>query len=306
MLLTLGWLAMAAVLALFLPPHERAYAVARTWDGGGATTNWSDCANWLTNVCPASGDTVTFDATSTKDVVIDASATASINTMNINAGYTGTVSFGRSFSIPTFSQAAGTFTVGVFDFSTTTFTLTGGTFNAPGAGDSWTVNGNFTVSGSPTFNANGGIVTFASNAGTISCNNVTFNQVVINKSGAVTIQSDCTLPLGASPTLTYSAAGATLTLNGTITGSGDLTISGSTGTIAINATADWTGFRTVSVVPNLTVNATGNLKIPGNPSPTLGIYVAPTRPHHRVHRRDHDPGQQQAEPRRERAAGALL
>ena len=44
-----------------------------TWDGGGATNNWSEAGNWSGDLVPAAGDNVTFDATSTKNATIDVS-----------------------------------------------------------------------------------------------------------------------------------------------------------------------------------------------------------------------------------------
>ncbi len=55
---------------------------------------------------------------------------------------------------------------------------------------------------------------------TLTCSSTTFNQIVITKNafagGDMIISSDCTVPLGASPT-TYNWSGSTFTNNGTIT-----------------------------------------------------------------------------------------
>jgi len=88
-----------------------AHAASLTWDGGGADNNWSTCANWTTDTCPIAGDTVTFNATSTKNSTIDAGAPASVATLTIAAGYTGTITLARTFATTTtFSQATGSFT----------------------------------------------------------------------------------------------------------------------------------------------------------------------------------------------------
>ncbi len=74
-------------------------AASYTWDGGGLTNNWSDCDNWSTNICPVAADSVTFNGTSTKDSIIDASWGGSITSITISAGYTGTVSMERSLTM---------------------------------------------------------------------------------------------------------------------------------------------------------------------------------------------------------------
>src|SRR5262245_61544686 len=56
-----------------------------TWDGGGATSNWSEGTNWSGNVVPGASDDVIFDATSTKDATIDANI--AIGSIKIDTGY---------------------------------------------------------------------------------------------------------------------------------------------------------------------------------------------------------------------------
>ncbi|MCP4856076.1 MAG: hypothetical protein GY903_16450, partial [Fuerstiella sp.] len=43
--------------------EDRCLLAAAVWDGGGATSNWSDAANWDNDVVPATGDDVTIDLT---------------------------------------------------------------------------------------------------------------------------------------------------------------------------------------------------------------------------------------------------
>src|SRR5258707_3350956 len=66
----------------------RAALVTKTWDGGGATNNWSEAANWSGDAVPVAGDNVTFDATSTKNATIDVNI--NVATIFIAGGYTGT------------------------------------------------------------------------------------------------------------------------------------------------------------------------------------------------------------------------
>lgn len=130
---------------------SRAALVTRTWDGGGLTNNWSDPNNWSGDTVPSSSDDVVFDSTSSKDAIFDTSA--SINRINVNTGYTGTISIADGMSLSTSggdsSQSDGTINVGngTLSFgSTFSFVLNGGTINA----------GNGTVSAFFFFTMNGG------------------------------------------------------------------------------------------------------------------------------------------------------
>ncbi|HEX6624245.1 MAG TPA: hypothetical protein VF064_11065, partial [Pyrinomonadaceae bacterium] len=77
-----------------------ASAVNRTWDGGGATNNWSEDANWSDDTEPVAGDIAVFDGTSTKNATIDVSI--NVAAIYINPGYTGTPGVAG-----TITQAAG-------------------------------------------------------------------------------------------------------------------------------------------------------------------------------------------------------
>src|SRR6185369_4071845 len=87
-----------------------------------------------------------------------------------------------------------------------------------------------TISGSPTFNANGGTITFDGGSATLSCNNVTFNLVTFNHGGTKTINSNCNLPLGNNPTVNGA-----ITLNGTLSGTGTVTLNGSANVDTFNS-----------------------------------------------------------------------
>ncbi len=136
-----------------------ASAAVRTWDGGGGDNNWSTCANWAADTCPGTGDSVTFDSTSTKDSTIDAGAPASVAGFTIAATYSGTITQSRDFASTSgltqnagtytvsaaytlsvsgaaldivggiFNQGTGTITVGNSNCNTSQFKVTGGTFN---------------------------------------------------------------------------------------------------------------------------------------------------------------------------------
>ena len=236
------------VLFSFLAPLNKTYAASLTWDGGGSTNNWSECTNWTTDVCPAAGDTVTFNGTSTKDSTVNSlfNPTETIVTINVNSGYTGTITLGTTLHVTTsFVQAAGTFTAAnqTLDMNGS-FTLSAGTFTA--SSGSTTLAGAMTISGSPTFNHNSGTFTFdGTTTATLSCNNVTFNLVSFAHTGSIakTVNSNCSLPLGNNSTV-GADANADLTLNGTLSGTGTLTVgtAATTNLLTLNSGSSLSGF----------------------------------------------------------------
>ncbi len=104
----------------------------------------------------------------------------------------------------------------------------------------------------------------------LSCNNMSFGPgiVTVNKTGGLlTVGSDCSLPLGANPTVTYMAISSTFTLQGTLSGSGDLTFVGNGGGLILAAATDWSGFNNVTVGIDLTVNSGASITAPGAAAP---------------------------------------
>ncbi len=235
------------LLALFLfsAPLNKSYAASLTWDGGGSTNNWSDCTNWTTDVCPASADTAIFNSTSTKNSTVDAGFGGTIVTIDIASTYSGTITLARSLTpTSTFQQAGGTFTAAGQTLDLNIFILSGGTFTASSV--STTISNTMTISGSPTFNHNSGTFTFDGTASaTLSCNNVTFNLVTFVHTTNVTktVSSNCSLPLGNNPTV-GADANADLTLSGTLSGTGTLTIgtTATTNLLTLNSGSSLSGF----------------------------------------------------------------
>lgn len=220
----------------------RVYAANVTWDGGGSDgscggnagdgNKWSCGENWSTNSIPAAADTAIFDSTSTKAATIDSNI--SITAININSGYSGTITQNAGVTITlsstnsntAFSQAAGTFVGGdsSITLSTGGFTLSGGSFTSTSG--TFSIGRNFTVSGG-SFAHNSGNISFVytTQASVITCGSATFNTVSFNKSNAasVTVSNGCTVPiLGTNP-----SSSSDVVNNGTITVTGDWTISGS-------------------------------------------------------------------------------
>lgn len=103
-----------------------------------------------------------------------------------------------------------------------------------------TVTGHFTVAAGATFDANEGTVDFDAlyrTSRTLTCGGVVFNQVVFTNGGRQIVGEDCTLPLGENPTL---GDGGEIELNGTLTGTGTLTVDSPR--LTLGATGGLSGF----------------------------------------------------------------
>lgn len=198
-----------------------ASGATRTWDGGcGAEAAWSCAANWSEDIAPGTEDTVVFNGTSTKNAVVDEGFAGAVASIRIKAAYTGTVSQARSLKVlGPFSQAGGSFTAAGQSLSAKTLTLSAGSFTASSGTTS--ISGSLKITGEPTFNANGGTVEFNGTSATLTCDEVTFNQVTLtHTSGVKTVGSSCSLPIGSNPS---AGKGGGVTLNGTLSGTGTLT-----------------------------------------------------------------------------------
>lgn len=151
----------AAIFALaFLAQSLMIQAATRIWDGGGATNNFSEAANWSADTVPTGADDIVFDATNTKSAVIDAPVT--VNSISVNSGYTGTLTQNAALTATNaFTQSAGIFQGTAANASFGFLILNGGSvFNAPSGILSLTSQTNyylFTFNGG-TFNHNGGTV----------------------------------------------------------------------------------------------------------------------------------------------------
>ncbi len=201
---------------------------------------------------PAAADTATFNGTLTNNSTVDAGFAGVVATVKINAGYTGTIGLARSLAVSkTFVQAAGAFTAAGQSLTLKVLTLSGGSFTASSGTTS--IGGALTISGSPTFNANGGTVNFNGTAkATLSCNGVTFNLVTFtHTANTKTVSSNCSLPLGAGPS---ASSGGSITLNGTASGTGTLATSG---LLTLGAGSSLSGFSGLSA-EDLTIKGTYN------------------------------------------------
>lgn len=230
-----------AGIALFISASPVA-AANRYWVGTTNGANTNSTANWSTTQgscgvgggasVPSTGDVAIFTSSCTNSATINANW--SVQGVNINSGYSGTITQGASITLTTgtagFIQAGGTFTGSSANItSTSSFSLSGGTFNST-SGTLGLVT-NFTISGG-TFNHNNGTITLSGSTGNSvwSCNNSSFNTVSLSKTGySITIGSDCTIPiLGNNPTISIGTGSDSFTNNGTINITGNLTFNGTT------------------------------------------------------------------------------
>jgi hypothetical protein len=172
-------------------------------------------------------------------------AQATLSIAGATADFSGYSTFTVASTAASLTLSSGTLTLPNGADINSALIISGGTFNAPSGNMS--VAGALTISGSPIFNANNGTVIFDGAAATLTCNNVTFNNVIFDNTTTKTVQSSCNLPLGASPSV-----GAAITLNGTLTGNG--TYTAVTGGMTLNSGAMLSGFSGLVLAGTLTVS----------------------------------------------------
>jgi len=82
----------------------------KTWNGNGATNNWSDQFNWVGGLTPESTDIAVFNSTSSKDAVIDSYFQGAVHNISIEAQYVGEILQSRDLTVEgSFSQSGGRF-----------------------------------------------------------------------------------------------------------------------------------------------------------------------------------------------------
>jgi hypothetical protein len=171
----------AGSLLLLSSLAPTAFALTRTWDGGGADSLWSTAGNWTGDAVPGAGDIAVFDSTSAKNAQMPTAVT--VNSLRIGEGYGGTVtqSGGILLTIGTgsFVVGGGTFRGGTgATVVNGSFTQTGGTFTAPAS--RLQVLRDFTRTGG-TYSANHGMVLLTpTNSRTFTPGGATFGNVDIN------------------------------------------------------------------------------------------------------------------------------
>ncbi|MCO6511791.1 MAG: carboxypeptidase regulatory-like domain-containing protein [Aridibacter famidurans] len=204
------------IFLIALLGSQTANAAVRTWDGGGTTNNWSEAANWSQDTVPGPGDNARFDGTSTKDAVIDVNL--SIGFFDAFAGYTGTITLadGISLTAAGVDFRSGTFAggAGVLDVNGS-FTISGGTFNAP-SGQMFLASF-FTHTAGGTFNANGGAVIFDGTTNTILVTSTeTFNDLVFKSSATADLTGDTLVAEGEVRLMTGHIISGTVEARGNV------------------------------------------------------------------------------------------
>ncbi|MBI4398003.1 MAG: hypothetical protein HY586_02635, partial [Candidatus Omnitrophica bacterium] len=125
-----------------------------TWDGSAGDGLWTTAANWDTGIRPGASDTVTFNNTSTSDSTVNAAFGGTINILNVQSNYGGTITLQRTLTATTSTTlSSGTLSLNGNDFTTGTLTVSGGTLTA-GADEIITVNSNLNVSSGTVSGAN--------------------------------------------------------------------------------------------------------------------------------------------------------
>ncbi|MFH1354515.1 MAG: hypothetical protein ABIH36_04535 [bacterium] len=258
---------------------------------GGAGGNTSLNTNWSTtdpaacnpgggdaSAAPTTTDVAIFDPDCDNSATIDANW--SVAGININSGYTGTITqaAGITLTVGTsnFIQADGTFTGGdstitfndAFTQSLGTFTASSGTTNFAGA---------LTISGG-TFNHNNGTISVISNGdSTWDVNTpLTVNNFTMNRSGTyrLSIATGDTIVVNGTTTLTDGVFGYTGG-NGTLNAKGDISVAATfdgygsgTSVLLIGGTTDQTftgsATTTVGALPKIEISKTsGTLYLAG-------------------------------------------
>ena len=248
------------MLGLLLALMLRSTAIGQTWDGGGATNNWTDGVNWSANVAPANNGTATpnFAGSTRLGPVVDAS-------FNVNG--------------VTFDNGAGAFTI---SSSGGTLTLRGGGITNNNPGVTQTINAPLVLAAPQTWGgagplAFGGTVNLGANVltlnspATITLNNSVGGSgaIIKNGAGAAVFIGDNSLSGG----ITLNEGILALGLNAGF-GLGKLTINGG----SVEGTG---GARTIAnalVISNdfaigsgTAVTFTGPVTVTGNHTLTNGI-----------------------------------
>jgi hypothetical protein len=104
---------------------------AAVWDGGGVDNNGSTAANWSGNSVPLGADVVIFDATSSKDAILDGAFLAGLRGLALEAGYGGVVSQNRSLALAEDLEVHGG-TLAVADPTSLPFTVEGSVVHSGG------------------------------------------------------------------------------------------------------------------------------------------------------------------------------
>ena len=226
-------------------------ALPTSWDGGAATTNWGDAANWSNDVVPDSTTDVSLSFGS--PTTIDVNGVFSVKNLTIGTNTNLNLGSGTLNVTGTYIQANG-----AVNLNTGNFNVTG---NSNLNGGSTNVNSGVYLS-TGAFALNGG--TLANGSGTLNCKaNFTLSSgtfsVVTGPAGATTIFS------GTAGQAISGLAGGTSLNNLTLQGGGGAKTftAGRTITAANDFTVATTAQVALSAASATTINVGGNLSYGG-------------------------------------------
>lgn len=200
-----------------------------TFNANGGTVNFDGTSPFTLACGGKTFELVTFDESSGfktigSDCILPLGSNPDLGTgrtlLRGTLSGTGNLTQTGAFEIESPSPGLGSFT-NVTDAGSLVV-KSGSKFTAPSG--TLTVNGNFLIKAGATFDANKGTVNFQALPTTqkiIDCGEATFNLVTITNLATQVVRSDCTLPLGSSPTI---GDGGQIVLYGALTGSGTLTV----------------------------------------------------------------------------------
>jgi hypothetical protein len=218
-------------------------SLVKTWDGGAATNNWGDAANWNTDGVPASTDDV--DLTGANTININVAAVANNLTLN-NANLVLTINSGNSLAVSgALTLTSGTFNMGTGIVSGAgSFTLSAGGNLGIGSTAGITssgATGNVQVTGTRTFSTAGNY-TYNGIAAQVTGNGLpaTVNDLTINNGAGVSLTA-AVLSLTGNLQLTNGTfnkgTGSTLNLAGNLVFNAGTTFQKGTGTTNFNGIA---------------------------------------------------------------------
>lgn len=181
------------------------------WDGGGATNNWTEAANWRRNLLPLATTVIVFDGTSVKNAFVDTNI--AVDGIQINSGYTGTISWldlANQLTVGSqgFSQSGGSvqsgrltangnvlLTGGIFQVILTSLLDVNGNFSAANSNLAFAPNANTTISGNltldPTVSFNPGthLILDSNTPATLNVpSNTQFNNLTIDKTSNAAVE----------------------------------------------------------------------------------------------------------------------
>lgn len=178
-------------------------------------------------------------------------------TLIINNGLTNDFSSYTIFNVHGLTLTSGTLTLPEDAEVRQTFTMSGGTFNAPST--PLVLRSHINITGG-TFNHGGGTIVLEGGTSTITCNGVDFNLVDLSfVTTSTKTFSDCQMPLGTDPTIGLRT---NFTNGSYVSGTGTLTATVTT----VNTDEPFVGFTDLAFISTFNLNSGNFIAPPGTMS----------------------------------------